>query len=451
MKKHIKLRIVIAVLIILSLLAGIVIGIKISKSEHFDDIWNKIQNDFWGYDFHNRQGYTTKQIEDGAIGATLPSDGKDYKNSSNYPGTIIFNSILDSEIGDERDFVSVRKDTSINIGASINWENEKIQVEDGKTYIIRLYIHNNNPNGLDAIAKDTRIFFFLTSKSSKVHFITGAIQSSNASPESYEDNVYFISDIPFHFEYIKGSARLENGGIGANGGVVLNDDIVEFKSDRGVLIGYDSLDGRIPGGSEYISYITIKVTTVFDREFTTEMKVNNHRYGVWDKFKEINTGDSVEFQIEYANCDSVTHQDVIVKSNLPANFEYIEGTTVLYNEEHKNGIILEQDTISKEGVNIGDYSAGSSAYVRFRARNTNSPDEDFNVAAITGEVKAGNHVQIIEEDLVAITIQKEESPIIASISVMILLLLILYGFFIEILFIMNHKIKNIDDKNNNDD
>ena len=64
----------------------------------------------WGDDSEDgRASYTIEEINNGAIGATSISDGEDYKNSPNYPGQIIFNTISDSVIGDEKNFVGVRQ------------------------------------------------------------------------------------------------------------------------------------------------------------------------------------------------------------------------------------------------------------------------------------------------------------------------------------------------------
>ncbi len=68
----------------------------------------------------------------------------------------------------------------------------------------------------------------------------------------------FVAEQPFHLEYVYGSALLENNGVGADGGIQLSDDIAASESG-GVLIGYDELDGRVPGCYQYANYITIMV------------------------------------------------------------------------------------------------------------------------------------------------------------------------------------------------
>ena len=218
----------------------------------------------WGDNSEDgRPSYTIEEINNGAIGATPVSDGEDYKNSPNYPGQIIFNTISDSTIGNEKNFVGAREYTSINAGANNFWRGNDITVEDGKTYLIRLYVHNNNPNGMDAVAEDVKVAFSIPHTSSTKIEVNGFINSSNAMPSKYWDYVNFNSDIPFHLEYVKGSALLENNGIGAGGGIQLSDDIVNAKSG-GILIGYDALDGRVPGCYQYANYVTIRVKVVYD-------------------------------------------------------------------------------------------------------------------------------------------------------------------------------------------
>ena len=47
--------------------------------------------------------------------------------------------------------------------------------------------------------------------------------------------------------------------------------------------------------------------------------------------------------------------------------EYIEHSTKLYNSNHIEGIVNDDDTIINDGINIGDYDYGVNAYIRFRA------------------------------------------------------------------------------------
>ena len=113
-----------------------------------------------------RPSYTVDQInKEGALGPTEESAGDNYRQEPNYPGKIVFNSISNSTIGDEKNFVGTRECAVLPDGRADSatkdtvWNGNNINVEDGKTYIVRLYVHNDNPNGSDAIAEDTRVSF----------------------------------------------------------------------------------------------------------------------------------------------------------------------------------------------------------------------------------------------------------------------------------------------------
>lgn len=57
------------------------------------------------------------------------------------------------------------------------------------------------------------------------------------------------------------------------GSKALSDEIVtKAASNNGTLIGGSSLNGEIPSDSQYASYVTIKVQTVFDSNYTVEAK-----------------------------------------------------------------------------------------------------------------------------------------------------------------------------------
>ncbi len=329
----------------------------------------------WGdngtYNNGHRRSYTVEEINNGAIGATKKSDGENYKNSKNYPGTIVFNSINVSEPigGDERAFVAARENTGVNAGKDNKWTSiNDVKVEDGKEYIVRMYVHNNNPNGVDAVAENTRVRFNIPSASAKEVKVNGFITSSNATPSQYVDYVNFVSDNNFHLEYVYGSALLENNGVGANGGVQLSDDIVKAK-EAGVLIGYNALDGKVPGCYQYANYVTIRVKAVFDYDFTVEKKVRiaGDADKTWKESVDAKVGDKVEFQIHYQNTGSDWQEHVAIRDALPSNLRYVEGSTKLMNANHPSGDPVAEDYLVNEGLKIGSYSANANAYLLFTA------------------------------------------------------------------------------------
>lgn len=356
----------------------------------------------WGdnsEDGKGRPSYTTEEIDNGAIGATQQSDGANYKDNDNYPGQIIFNTISDGDIGDEKNFVGARQTELLENGRAVSatpdtkWQGNSITVEDGKYYIIRLFVHNNNPNGEDAVAENTHVSFSIPGISSTQVQVNGFINSSNATPSGYWDYVNFNSPdaTPFHLEYLYGSALLENNGIGL-GGLPLSDDIVKAKSG-GVMIGYDALDGRVPGCYQYDNYVTIIVKAVFDTEYTIEQKVRLAGGGKDDWADTVNAkvGDVIEFRIGYENTSNESQADVAIKDILPENLEYVAGSSVIKNFNHPNGAKIVQDSLVENGIRIGSYGAGANAYIYFTAEVVDENlDQGLNVLTNWSQAGVGD-------------------------------------------------------------
>lgn len=90
---------------------------------------------------------------------------------------------------------------------------------------------------------------------------------------------------------------------------------------------------------------------------------------VWNEDVQANIGDEVEYLIEYRNLLDQTVEDVMIRDVLPTNAEYVEGTTILYNSNHPDGVSLNDNTtVSTTGINIGSYDPKANAYVRFMVR-----------------------------------------------------------------------------------
>lgn len=321
----------------------------------------------WGDNSGGRKSYTKKEIENGALGTKA-----------------VLNSISDGVIGDEKNFVGAREDAP-----NVKYvEGNDITVSEGKTYIVRLYVHNNSPEGKNVIAKDVTTQLSIDGQTAKKVQINGFIKSSNATPSEYWDYVNFNSDRNFRLEYIEGSALLENNGIGKNGGIKLSDNLV--KTTEGVKIGYDALDGNIPGCFQYASYVSIKVKPVFESssEFKVEKTVRRVGEKTWqEKIEGLKVGDKVEYQIHFKNTTGKSVENVMVKDVMPANMKYINGTLKLYNATNPKGIVASNDADLINGLNIGGYAQDGDGYVRFTA-------EVIDKSLVCGTTKVVNWGQV---------------------------------------------------------
>lgn len=295
----------------------------------------------WGDSNNGRPSYTIEDINAGKLG-----------------DKITFNSISNSKIGSEKNFVGA-KVTSQTVQT---WNADEIQVKDGETYTIRLYVHNNSPKGENGVAHNVSAQISLPTTVGKEQMVIGYLNSSNADPTRYWDEVKFTSSEDFYLEYVKGSAKYTN----ALGVKTLSDEVI---TSQGALLGYDKLDGNIPGCFEYDGVVTIEVKA--KKSVNSKLSKTVRIKGSGAKFAEhvdAKIGDEVEFQIEYVNLLGEQVDNVMIRDVLPTNMEYVANSTYLYNSNYQSGVQLKDNTVTTSGINIGSYKSNGNAYVRFTAK-----------------------------------------------------------------------------------
>lgn len=308
----------------------------------------------WGDSNGGRQGHTLAEINNGVLGSN-----------------VVFNTITDGSytdannqvhvLGDERNFVNTRLAGTSNV-----WSANEITAEDGKEYVLSLYVHNNNPSS-SVVAENTKVSFSIPGTTATSVEVNGFITASNSNPSKYWDNVVFKSadGSKFHLEYVAGSALWESNGASAG---ALSDDII---SADGVLVGYNALDGKIPGCYQYSGYASARVKVVYDYAFTITKQVRIKGTTEWKESVDAKIGDILEFQIGYKNISGQTVTDVLMQDTLPTNMAYVAGSTKLMNANHPTGVAIVEDSIVNEGIHIGDYTNGSNAFVMFEAKVVN--------------------------------------------------------------------------------
>lgn len=211
----------------------------------------------WGDNAGGRRTYTIAEIDAGALG-----------------DQIVFNSIKDDDssftdeeramdittpLTDERNFIGIRDVATGSRGKDNVWDIGEVEIEEGKTYIVRMYVHNDNPRGLDVIAKDVMARFLLLDMPNNEEKIVGYISSSNATPSKVRHSILLrsVDGRPFTLRYIAGSAMLENNVF--KDGTQVSDELV----GDGIKIGYETMDGNLPGCYQYACYLSFEVEPVF--------------------------------------------------------------------------------------------------------------------------------------------------------------------------------------------
>lgn len=293
----------------------------------------------WGDSANGRPSYTLDQINKGELG-----------------DTITFNSISNGKIGDEKNFVGAKV-----AGTKVDtWNANTINVKDGETYTIRLFVHNNSPKGMDAIAKGVKATFSIPTTVAKSQTIVGYLDSSNATPTRYWDEVTLVSDENVYLEYVDGSAKYNNN----KGTFSLPNEVIT----SGATLGYTSMNGEIPGCYEYSGVVTIDVKVHKSVSAKVSKQVRLKGTKEWGETVNAKVGDEVEYQIEYVNLLTEQVNNVMIRDILPTNVEYVQNSTYLYNSNYQNGTLLKDNTLTTSGINIGSYNAKGNAYVRFTGK-----------------------------------------------------------------------------------
>lgn len=272
---------------------------------------------------------------------------------------VTFNSITNNgKVGDERNFVRIREDGAGNYG-------DEMKLVPGKEYQVMVYYHNNAKTSLNesgkGIAKDVSVKAQMPSvvKPGERGKISGTVSASNANPASVWDEAYVTADTDVALRYVPGSATITSNG--AVNGQVLPDSLFT----TGALIGYDSLNGVLPGCAQYSGYVVYKFK-VDAPNFEVQKQVSPTGQKQWQENYAAKPGEKVDYKITYKNTGTTAQNNVNIKDTLPKGVVYQPGSTKVYNASNPNGRGV-SDNVVASGINIGDYAAGGNAVIIYSA------------------------------------------------------------------------------------
>lgn len=278
---------------------------------------------------------------------------------------ITFNSITDNpNIGDERNFVGIREN-----GTNGTWQ-DNITVQPGKEYVVRMYVHNNAASSLNLVAENVTAMFNLPTNTAKSIQVNGFLSASNATPKEVYDHAVMNSNKDFNLAYQAGTLKYFTNASGPNGFTIPE----SVFTSAGAKLGYDKLDGKIPGCFQYAGYLTFIVKPQFAPEPKPDFAINKQvrKDGSGAAFAEstnVMPGDTVNYRIEVKNTGDGTINNVILKDKLPTGMTFVPGTVKILNANNPGGAYIQDgDKIVTTGVNIGHYSPGSNALVIFNAK-----------------------------------------------------------------------------------
>ena len=326
---------------------------------------------------------------------------------------VVFNSITDNnkEVGDERYFVSASEYTG---DASKNYWSDKTQVENGKEYVVRMYVHNNAASNLNLTAENVRAYVVLPTDTATSITVSGKVYSSNANPTTVWDETTFTSKNgeKFNLAYVDGTAKYYNTKDGKLRTFNLNAS--NLLTNKGELLGYDKMDGKIPGCSQYSGYLTFHVKAQFAEKPAIEVSKEVKILGsdTWSEEVKAKSGDTVRYRIQFKNIGNTTLKNVVIRDVLPAGMTYVKGSTVLYNAANTNGKTLGDGIVSNDGINIGDYAKGTEATIYFYATVDTPADEckDSTLRNIA-KGKYNNDASTEKSDAADVTVNAKECTV----------------------------------------
>lgn len=281
---------------------------------------------------------------------------------------VVFNSITNNKKhGDERNFVQIKE-----VGGTYK---EQVSLTPGKEYEVYAFYHNNaksylnskehNYKGIAVDAKMRMNFPKSVRKGEKARF-DSVISASNAQPRDVWDEAYGLNttDQDLHLQVIPGSAKITN--LGKSNGSTMPNTLFT----TGAPLGYDALDGKVPGCNEFSGYVTyrFKVAEPQKPNFTVEKQVAPAGSKQFSKQITAKPGETVEYKIQYKNTGNIQQNNVALKDILPQGVQYVAGSAYIASASTNGQWKQMTDAlVSAGGTNIGSYTAGSNAYIKLRA------------------------------------------------------------------------------------
>jgi uncharacterized repeat protein (TIGR01451 family)/LPXTG-motif cell wall-anchored protein len=88
----------------------------------------------------------------------------------------------------------------------------------------------------------------------------------------------------------------------------------------------------------------------------------------WSANNTAQPGDTMKYLITYENDGNTTENDVAIRDVLPKGMTIVPGTTEVYNTAYPNGTPESTNDVTTNGILIGSYLPGATAYVEFDAK-----------------------------------------------------------------------------------
>ena len=291
----------------------------------------------------------------------------------------VFNSFINNPAyGDERNFTRVAPVVAGQSPTEANFT-ETANATPGQEYWVRTYVHNDANQVLNganfdgpSVAHDTKVRVAIAEGVSNGVDVMTYVTAQNAKPTKIWDTASLANGSQaFSVSYVPGSASLYNGV--HQSGLPLTDAIV---SASGTQIGYNQMNGELPGCFDYSAYVYVKVKV---QAPALQVDKTTRVAGTADKFQDKITAkktDKIEWRIKYTDAGNDVANDVTIRDTLPAGVTLVPGT-IKWTDANRQNQVLQDSALTQGGINLGNYApagAGNiSGYITFET----SINKDF--------------------------------------------------------------------------
>lgn len=327
----------------------------------------------------------------------------------------VFNSFVNTpSYGDERNFTRIAEVVPGQSPVQADFR-ETSTATPGKTYWVRTFVHNNAneaTNGANfdgpGVARNTRVRVAIPTGSANGVDVMSYITADNAVPNRMWDTATLANGSQaFNVSYVPGSAKLYNGVF--QGGTPLSDAII---SDQGTLVGYNQMNGVVPGCFDYSAYVYVQVEV---KAPTVQVSKVARVAGAtaWEDKISAKKTDKIQWRIDLKNAGNDVARNLTVRDTLPQGVTLVPGS-IKVSDAGRTNQPLPDNALNAGGVNLGNYApAGNqlSAVVTFET----TINKDFEECELKNVAfgRAENVVETKDDSTVTIENCKPVKPVYA--------------------------------------
>lgn len=261
---------------------------------------------------------------------------------------------------------------------------------------LQVWYHNMEDPNSEKYGENLRMKIELPTEPGKEQVVKSTVSADNADAVSSSATVNTTLDHAY-LDYIEGSAEFRYNKAGKTGDVDCQTEMEQAPSDCYVTesISDDVVtDGVVLEEMNNPCFAYEATVTILARvkapTVTVNKTVRDNAGGEWTtRLQDVKPGSKVDYQIRFENMGNTILEDVMVGDDLPKYHTYVEGSTKLMNTNYPSGVDIENDNITRGGINVGDYMPGSVGYVLFTAQI-----DDVNVFEKCGDYEVANRAAV---------------------------------------------------------